>query len=56
MPLTERATRIGAQIDRYHTMGAAGALLWAFVPDPRPQECTYDIGPFDPIHGLPQMR
>ncbi len=56
MPLTERATRIGAQIDRYYTMGAAGALLWAFVPDPRPHECTYDIGPFDPIHGLPQLR
>ncbi|TQC45722.1 hypothetical protein EEB14_30150 [Rhodococcus sp. WS4] len=24
---------------------AAGALLWAFVPDPRPAECTYGIRP-----------
>ena len=28
--------------------GVAGALLWTFVPDPRENECTYDIGPDDP--------
>lgn len=32
--------------------GTAGALFWAFVPDPRPRECTLDIGPTDPLMRL----
>jgi hypothetical protein len=33
-------------------MGAAGAMFWAFVPDPRPHECTLDIGPDDPLFSM----
>lgn len=36
-------------ITQMRTMGAAGAMFWAFVPDPRPAECTLDIGPADPL-------
>ncbi|MFC9995119.1 beta-mannosidase [Nocardia sp. NPDC127526] len=36
--------------------GAAGALFWAFVPDPRPDECTLDIGPRDPLWTLVAER
>jgi mannan endo-1,4-beta-mannosidase len=32
--------------------GAAGAMFWSFVPDPRPRECTLDIGPTDPLMSL----
>lgn len=55
LPLDERAARIGSRIDDYHRLGAAGVLVWNHVPDPRPSECTYDVGPGDPILGLPQM-
>ncbi|WP_295647555.1 beta-mannosidase [uncultured Dietzia sp.] len=48
-PLDGRADRLAARLDGYRTVGAAGAMLWAFVPDPRPDECTFDIGPGDPI-------
>ncbi|MCK8675262.1 beta-mannosidase [Rhodococcus sp. HM1] len=56
LPLQERADRIGARIDSYAELGAAGALLWAFVPDPRPEQCTYDIGPDDPVLAIPQLN
>jgi len=56
LPLQERAALVGARIDSYRTMGAAGAMLWAFVPDPRPHLCTYDIGPDDPVLAIPQMN
>ncbi|MFD6674466.1 beta-mannosidase [Rhodococcus zopfii] len=56
LPLHERAERIGARLDSYAELGAAGALLWAFVPDPRPDLCTYDIGPDDPVLAIPQMN
>mgnify|MGYP000639786862 CR=1 FL=1 len=45
----ERATSIETKITGQRSAGTAGALLWAFVPDPRPQECTFDIGPEDPL-------
>lgn len=32
--------------------GTAGAMFWSFVPDPRPMECTLDIGPADPLMRL----
>lgn len=51
LPVEERARQIGRRLDHYRTVGAAGALLWAFVPDPRPDECTMDIGPDDPVLG-----
>lgn len=45
----DRAAHIEAKIDGQRAAGTAGALLWAFVPDPRPTECTFDIGPSDPL-------
>lgn len=50
--IEDRASHIGAKIQGQRDAGAAGALLWAFVPDPRPAECTYDIGPTDPLWGV----
>lgn len=32
--------------------GAAGAMFWSYVPDPRYSECTLDIGPADPLMRL----
>ncbi len=49
LDVAERARRIDARFDDYRRLGAAGALVWNYVPDPRPQECTYDVGPGDPI-------
>lgn len=43
-----RARQFDAAISRRRDAGAAGALLWSFVPDPRTSGCTYDIGPHDP--------
>lgn len=48
--LDARAAEIDTTLDEYRTAGATGALLWAYVPDPRLDECTYDIGPHDPVH------
>ncbi|OOL33041.1 beta-mannosidase, partial [Rhodococcus rhodochrous] len=52
LPLTERAQRVDVALTGYREAGAAGALLWAFVPDPRTGECTYDIGPGDPVRDV----
>ena len=54
--IVERSDRMAARLDEYRSIGAAGAMLWAFVPDPRPDECTFDIGPDDPILMHPAMR
>lgn len=45
---TARAEALRLKIDRQREAGTAGALLWAFVPDPRTGQCTYDIGSDDP--------
>lgn len=50
--LTTRADVISAKIEKQRRLGTGGALLWAFVPDPRENECTYDIGPDDPLWGV----
>jgi mannan endo-1,4-beta-mannosidase len=47
--LGERKAVLHDAITQMRTMGAAGAMFWAFVPDPRPAECTLDIGPTDPL-------
>ena len=52
LPLARRVTDVKAKIDGQRAAGTAGALLWSFVPDPRPDECTYDIGPDDPLFDL----
>ncbi len=45
---TTRARALEDIIANHRALGVAGALLWAFVPNPRESACTYDIGPFDP--------
>lgn len=50
--LDKRRQVLGDAIAKMRTMGAAGAMFWAFVPDPRPGECTLDIGPTDPLWSL----
>ncbi|MFT4087517.1 MAG: beta-mannosidase [Gordonia sp. (in: high G+C Gram-positive bacteria)] len=45
----DRAARIRSVIGDLRRAGVAGALAWAYVPDPRPHLCTYDIGPHDPL-------
>lgn len=55
LSLEDRATRVSERIEGYRSAGAAGAMLWSFVPDPRPTECTFDIGPDDPVRKIPQL-
>ncbi len=50
--LQERARHLSEAIAAQRTRGTAGALFWAFVPDPRLGECTLDIGPGDPLLAL----
>ncbi|HEX5144742.1 MAG TPA: beta-mannosidase [Mycobacterium sp.] len=49
LPLNARYRIITTAIANQRTEGTAGALFWAFVPDPRYQECTFDIGYNDPL-------
>lgn len=51
-PLTERATDLALKVKAQRAAGTAGALFWAFVPDPRTGDCTMDIGPDDPLFGV----
>ncbi len=53
---SERANRLRARLTAHRAAGAAGALLWAYVPDPRPAECTFDIGPDDPAWQVVDQR
>jgi hypothetical protein len=48
----ERADDFEAKVTGQQAAGSAGALFWAFVPDPRDQLCTFDIGPEDPVFDL----
>ncbi|GAC46953.1 hypothetical protein [Gordonia aichiensis] len=48
LPLDTRARQFSSKYETMRSVGVAGALLWAFVPDPRPDECTFDIGYDDP--------
>lgn len=49
MPLQHRAELVSRTASELRGAGAAGLLFWAFVPDPRIGDCTYDIGPDDPL-------
>ncbi|WP_084524176.1 cellulase family glycosylhydrolase [Nocardia inohanensis] len=51
-PLPDRRERLGRRIAGQRAAGSAGALIWAFVPDPRQDRCTYDVGPDDPLWAL----
>ncbi|MFN3002183.1 beta-mannosidase [Mycolicibacterium wolinskyi] len=48
----QRRQVLGDAITRMRAKGAAGAMFWAFVPDPRLTECTLDIGPDDPLFAM----
>ncbi|MGV0744497.1 beta-mannosidase [Mycolicibacterium sp. XJ870] len=45
----DRQRELSGTITALREHGAAGALFWAYMPDPRPDECTLDIGPADPL-------
>jgi hypothetical protein len=47
--LQGRADDLARKIRTQRRAGTAGALFWAWVPDPRLGECTLDIGPGDPV-------
>ncbi|WTL32472.1 beta-mannosidase [Nocardia sp. NBC_01503] len=47
--LPDRRERMDRRISGQRDAGAAGVLIWAFVPDPRADQCTYDVGPDDPL-------
>ncbi|GAB2935092.1 hypothetical protein GCM10027047_34440 [Rhodococcus aerolatus] len=48
----DRAASLRTKLSGQQQAGTAGALLWAWVPDPRPGECTYDVGDGDPALGV----
>ncbi|MFE3194527.1 beta-mannosidase [Nocardia sp. NPDC059240] len=52
LPLNDRRDLMDHRISGQRAAGTAGALIWAFVPDPRLDECTYDVGPDDPLWTL----
>ncbi|GAB0105779.1 hypothetical protein JMUB6875_47610 [Nocardia sp. JMUB6875] len=47
--LDDRRDLMDRRITGQRAAGTAGALIWAYVPDPRPDQCTYDVGPDDPL-------
>jgi hypothetical protein len=49
LSLTQRARQLNDVVSAQRAAGTAGVLFWSFVPDPRPTECTYDVGPTDPL-------
>lgn len=49
LSLGQRRDLVADTVARLRDAGAAGVQFWAYVPDPRPEECTYDIGPDDPV-------
>lgn len=48
----DREADVRRKVTGQRAAGTSGALFWAFVPDPRNDQCTYDIGPGDPLFGL----
>ncbi|SIR67156.1 beta-mannosidase [Williamsia sterculiae] len=45
----ERADDTRTKVRGQRRAGTAGALLWAFVPDARPNACSFDVGFGDPL-------
>ncbi|CAN5197250.1 hypothetical protein BH11ACT7_BH11ACT7_13560 [soil metagenome] len=48
-PLEQREQEISLIVGAQRAHGAAGVMFWSFVPDPRMDQCTLDIGPNDPL-------
>ena len=51
-PVADRAADLAQKLAAQRAAGIAGAMFWAFVPDPRTGDCTLDIGPGDPLFGV----
>lgn len=47
--LTQRAKDVETKLVGQRQAGTAGLLVWDWVPDPRTDQCTYDVGPGDPL-------
>jgi len=47
--LAEREQEISLIVGAQRAHGAAGVMFWSYVPDPRLDQCTLDIGPNDPL-------
>ncbi|WP_306359761.1 beta-mannosidase [Nocardia sp. CC227C] len=54
--LPARRDAVDRKMTGQRAAGAAGALVWAFVPDPRTDACTFDVGPDDPLWELMAER
>lgn len=54
LPVHDRAEDLADLLSAQRRAGSAGALFWNFVPDPRIDECTLDIGPSDPLFAVLQ--
>lgn len=54
--LADRRAHLDAKFVAQRAAGTAGALIWAFVPDPRPDQCTFDVGTDDPLWSLAAER
>ena len=48
----DRAAGMADAATAQRRAGSAGVLFWAFVPDPRTDACTMDIGPKDPLFAV----
>jgi mannan endo-1,4-beta-mannosidase len=48
-PVDQREQEISLIVGAQRAHGAAGVMFWSFVPDPRMDQCTLDIGPNDPL-------
>ena len=47
-----RKAQLSDAITAQRAAGTAGALFWSFVPDPRTDQCTLDVGPHDPLFAM----
>jgi hypothetical protein len=47
--LSQREREISLIVGAQRAHGAAGVMFWSYVPDPRLDQCTLDIGPNDPL-------
>ena len=50
--LEQRKIEVSVLVSAAREHGAAGAMFWSYVPDPRMDQCTFDIGPGDPLLGM----
>ncbi|WP_225728535.1 MULTISPECIES: beta-mannosidase [unclassified Nocardia] len=50
--LLDRRRDLETKLVTDRNAGVDGALIWAYVPDPRLDECSLDVGPDDPLWSL----